>query len=61
MYKTQAYVLALFLGSAEAVKYRPYVNGRTPWYKSYPREPEAGFKHSYFVPNFGVDKDILQT
>ena len=56
MYKTQ--IIALFLGSAEAVKYRPYVNGRTPWYKA-AKGVEPNFDTGYFVPNFGVDSDIL--
>ena len=61
--KTSAMVLALlFAGSAEAVNvqhtYRPYVDGRTPWYKTFPAAPEVGFNHGYKVPDFGVDTDI---
>ena len=55
---TSAFVLALFLNEAEAIKYRPYVGGRTPWYKEYAKEPKVDHDINYFVPNFGVDHDI---
>ena len=72
MYKTSLMVLALFLGdNVSAIRYapeddthvqfRPYTNGRTPWYKSPPKEPKVEFKHDYFVPNFGVDQDVIHT
>ena len=65
-------VLAIFLaGSVEAVQrrpqenealqYRPYVDGRTPWYKTSPSAPATDFPHNYFVPDFGVDHDIKFT
>ena len=65
-------VLAIFLaGSAEAVQhrphshsalqYRPYVDGRTPWYKTSPSSPATDFPHNYFVPNNGVDHEIKIT
>jgi len=72
MYKTSLMVLALFLGEEVAairmvpdddshVQFRPYTTGRTPWYKSPPKEPKIEFKHDYFVPNFGVDQDVVTT
>lgn len=42
----------------EAIQYRPFVDGRTPWYKTFPAAPEVGFNHGYKVPDFGVDTDI---
>ena len=60
--KTSATILALlFAGSAEAIRYRPYVDGRTPWYKTFPSAPEVDFPHDYAVANFGVDHDIKST
>jgi len=42
------------------LEYRPYVNGRTPWYKTVPeREPE--YPYNYKVPNFGTDRNIEET
>ena len=60
--KTKTAILALlFAGSTSAIQYRPYVDGRTPWYKTSPKAPEVGFDHDYFVPNFGEDHDIKFT
>ena len=60
--KTSIFILALFLSEeVSAVQFRPYTNGRTPWYTSPPKAPEVGFKHDYFVPNFGLDHDVLGT
>ena len=70
--QTSAMVLAIFLaGSAEAVQhrphshqalqYRPYVDGRTPWYKTSPSSPATDFPNNYFVPNNGVDHEIKFT
>ena len=64
--------MALFLGdNVSAIKYRPsddehvqfrpYTSGRTPWYKSPPKEPKVEFPHDYFVANFGQDQDVIQT
>jgi hypothetical protein len=55
---TSAFVLALFLADAQAVKYRPYTNGRSPWYKEYAKEPTVDHDINYFVPNFGLDHNI---
>lgn len=55
-------VLALFLcGSAEAVnlQYRPWVNGRTPWYKQYARQPKIDHEIDYPVANYGQDHEIM--
>ena len=41
--------------------YRPYVDGRTPWYKTTPKEPEIDFPHDYKVPSFGADPEITHT
>ena len=49
-------VLALFLSSASA--YRPYVEGRTPWYVMTPKEPEIPFPHDYKVQSYGADPEI---
>jgi len=60
--KTSALILTLlFAGSAEAVRYRPYADGRTPWYKTSPGAPEIDFPHDYKVADFGVDHDIKST
>ena len=63
-----AALVALFLGQeAQAVShkdkshYRPYTNGRTPWYKTHPRHAPIGHPVDYYVPNFGVDAEILST
>jgi len=72
MYKTSLFVLAIFLGDNVAalryapdddshVQFRPYTSGRTPWYKSPPKEPKVEFPHDYFVPSFGVDQDVITT
>ena len=36
----------------EFLEYRPYVNGRTPWYSTVP-PTEPDFPYNYPVPNFG--------
>jgi hypothetical protein len=41
--------------------YRPYTDGRTPWYKTTPKEPEPDFPHDYKVPSFGADQDMTHT
>jgi len=57
--KTSAMILALlFAGSAEAVRYRPFVDGRTPWYKTSPGVAPVDFPHDYKVSDFGVDHEI---
>jgi hypothetical protein len=57
--KTSALVIGLlFAGSVEAINYRPYVNGRTPWYKTIPGVDTPDFPHDYPVVNNGVDHDI---
>lgn len=62
MKSTSAFVLSLFLyGEAEAIKYRPYVNGDTPWYKPSLHQPKDEFPINYPVPDFGEDKDIIET
>ena len=62
-------VIALLCYNAQAIKrpqynelleYRPYVNGRTPWYKTVP-EREPDHPYNYKVPNFGVDRNIEDT
>jgi hypothetical protein len=59
---TYATVLALFMaGTTEAVQYRPFVDGRTPWYKTSPKAASIDFPHDYKVPDFGVDSDIKAT
>jgi len=59
--KTSAMVVAFLMGSAEAVQYRPYVDGRTPWYVTSPSAPATDFPHDYPVPDFGVDHEIKYT
>ena len=54
-------VLALFMGTTSAVQYRPFVDGRTPWYVTSPSQPATDFPHNYPVPDFGVDEDIVST
>ena len=41
--------------------YRPFTNGRTPWYKTHPRHAAIGHPVDYKVPNFGVDADIASS
>ena len=40
--------------------YRP-IPGTAPWDKEVPKHPKVDFPHDYFVPNFGVDHDIVAT
>jgi hypothetical protein len=54
-------VLAVLMSSTSAVQYRPYVDGRTPWYRTSPSAPATDFPHNYPVPDFGVDHDIKYT
>ena len=63
-YFTSALIMAVFLaGSAEGVtyNYRPHTDGKTPWYKTSPKEPSTEFPHDYFVPSFGADPEIAAT
>lgn len=53
-------VLALIYG-ADALKFRPYTEGRTPWYKTTSRPNPTPWPHNYSVPNFGADSDIAGT
>ena len=55
------FVLALFLNEAEAVRYRPYTNGDTPWYKQELKEPEDEFPVDYPVIDRGMDQDAIST
>jgi hypothetical protein len=52
--------LTFLSGDAQAAKYRP-IPGTNPWYKeaSLTTVDKPEWKINYFVPNFGVDKDIL--
>jgi hypothetical protein len=52
--------VTLLLGGATA--FRPYV-GTAPWHKdvNHPSHEVPDFDHDYFVPNFGVDQDIIAT
>ena len=59
MRRTSLAVLIALIGESAAVQYRPYTDGRTPWYKKYPREPKDEFPVNYAVPNFGEDQDIV--
>ena len=53
--------MALFLNEAEAVRYRPYTNGDTPWYKQELKEPEDEFPVNYPVIDRGMDQDAIST
>ena len=53
--------MALFLNEAEAVRYRPYTNGDTPWYKQELKEPEDEFPVDYPVIDRGMDQDAIST
>jgi len=52
--------LTFLSGDAQATKYRP-IQGSNPWHKeaSLTTVVKPEWKINYFVPNFGVDKDIL--
>jgi hypothetical protein len=52
--------MALLYG-VDAVQFRPYQDGRTPWYKKAKRPDQTPFPHNYKVPNFGKDSDIAAT
>jgi len=54
----KTFVLALFLYGTEAAQFRPYVNGRTPWYSQPARAPKDDHPVDYPVPDFGIDRDI---
>ena len=49
---------AVFISTTAAIKFRPYTDGRTPWYKTADRPDPTPFPHDYFVPDFGEDRDI---
>lgn len=53
----------MLVSTAAALKteFRPYTDGRTPWYTTTSRPDPTPFPHGYFVPNFGEDKDITIT
>jgi hypothetical protein len=59
--KTSAMVLAALMSTTSAIQYRPYTDGRTPWYVTSPSLPATDFPHNYPVPNFGPDHDIKFT
>lgn len=46
---------------ALAIKYRPYTEGRTPWYKTVPHVREPDFPYDYKVPNLGEDREMEDT
>jgi hypothetical protein len=51
--------LTFLSGDAQATKYRP-IPGTGPWHKdaSLTTVEKPEWKINYFVPNFGVDRDI---
>jgi len=49
------------MGTTSAVQYRPFVDGRTPWYVTSPSQPATDFPHNYPVPDFGVDNEVKYT
>ena len=55
----QSLPIALLLSSCAA--FRPYVDGRTPWYKTSPKVDKIEFPHDYVVPSYGEDPEILAT
>ena len=66
----KSFVIALLCCSTQAiqkhphhqefVEYRPYVNGRTPWYAEVPPHPSLApeFPTGYPVVNNGDDREI---
>jgi hypothetical protein len=56
-------VMALIYGidQASAVQFRPYTDGRSPWYKKASRPDPTPFPHGYKVPSFGDDVDMAAT
>jgi hypothetical protein len=55
-------VLSVFLyGSAEAIRYRPYTNGNTPWYRTTPKVQPDSFPVNYPVADFGIDHNVIAT
>lgn len=53
--------LALLLNDTKAVRYR--CTGNQPWCKkaSVGENEDPKYPYNYFVPNFGVDTDVIQT
>lgn len=60
MRNTAAAVL-VSTAAASKIAFRPYTDGRTPWYATTAREDPYPWPHDYFVPDFGVDRDIKLT
>lgn len=55
-------MLSVFLyGSTEAIQYRPYTNGTTPWYRTTPKVQPDSFPVNYPVADFGREKNIIET
>ena len=54
--------LTLFISSAAAISYRPPV-GSNPWHKDVAETSwnKPDYDINYFVPNLGVDQDIITT
>ena len=54
--------LTFLSGDAQAVKYRP-IPGSNPWHKdaSLTTIEKPDWKINYYVPNFGVDQDIVNS
>jgi hypothetical protein len=44
--------------AANKLAFRPYTDGRTPWYKTASRPDPTPFPNGYFVPNFGEDTEM---
>ena len=50
--------IALLVSSSQAISFRPYTNGDTPWYTVPRSAPKVEFPINYKVPSYGQDHDI---
>ena len=60
MYKIALLALLTEETSAHHATFRP-IPGTNPWHGEVLKNPVVEFPHNYFVPNFGVDHEILTT
>ena len=58
--KQSSLVLSIFLyGSTQAIEYRPFTNGDTPWYKTPLKMQPDDFPVNYKVADFGTEQEIV--
>lgn len=69
MLNIKALTLAIFLSNTNALQlegghhhhFRPPSQESAPWHKTPAKEPKIEFPNGYFVPDFGMDQDVIHT